>query len=202
MIYETLLGKEFSKLHPKLQARYRLPLNEEFFAVGTMEMIQSGPKLMRPIYHLFTHNQFLFPESGENIPFTISNRSYFNEDKHAEVYWERTFFFPNATRTFNATMTIDLERKVVKDYLGDPAIFYSDLQFHVTKEGFLLITSGEQRVVAPFREMRLPRKLMGRVTVMEGYDDKLDVYTIHVSIFNDVIGRMMQYAGTFSPSNR
>ena len=99
-------------------------------------------------------------------------------------------------------MTVDLERKVVKDYLGDPAIFYSDLQFHVTKEGFLLIKSGEQRVVGAGQEIRLPNKLTGRVTVMEGYDDKLGVYTIHVSIFNDVIGRMMQYAGTFSPSIR
>ena len=200
MIYETLLGKDFSKLHPMLQARYRLPINEEFFAVGTMDVIQSGPKIMRPIYHLFTHNQFLFPESGEHIPFTISNRSYLNESKLGEVSWERTFFFPNATRKFHATMTVELERKVVKDYLGDPAIFYSDLQFHVTEEGFLLIKSGEQRIVAPGREIRLPRKLTGRVTVMEGYDDRLGVYTIHVSIFNDVIGRVMQYAGTFSPS--
>lgn len=201
MIYETLLGNDFFKLHPKLQERYRLPLNEEFFAKGTMDVIQTGPKIMRPIYNIFTRNQFLFPESGGNIPFTISNRSYLNENKLGAVYWERTFFFPNATRKFNATMTVDLDRNVVKDYLGDPAIFYSDLQFHVTKEGFLLIKSGNQRVISPFQEMRLPRKLTGRVTVLEGYDDKLNVFTIHVSIFNDVIGRMMQYAGTFSPSN-
>ena len=202
MIYETLLGENFIKLHPKLQERYRLPLNEEFFATGIMHMIQSGPKLIRPVYKLFTRNHFLFPESGENIPFTISNRSYLNEGQQGEVYWERIFYFPNATRKFNATMTVDLERKVVKDYLGEPALFYSDLQFDVTVEGFLLIRSGKQRAVVGNYEIGLPKALTGRVTVTEGYDEKLNVYTIHVSIFNDFIGRMMQYAGTFSPSAR
>lgn len=200
MIYETLLGKDFSKLHPLLQKRYRLPLNEEFFATGTMDVIKPGPKWMRPIYQLFTYNQFLFPESGENIPFTISNRSYLNENNLGEVYWERTFLFPSVTRKFNATMTVDLNRLIVKDYLGDPAIFYSDLYFQVTKEGFLMIRSGEQRLVLG-KEIALPEKFKGRVTVLEGYDDKLNVYTIHVSIWNDLLGRMMQYAGTFTPGN-
>ncbi|MER2000238.1 MAG: DUF4166 domain-containing protein [Lysinibacillus sp.] len=200
MIYETLLAENFSKLHPKLQERYRLPLNEEFFASGMMHTICSGPKLLRPLYQLFTKNRFLFPEGGTNIPFTISNKSYLNDEQQAEVYWERTFYFPDATRKFNATMTVDLKRKVVKDYLGDPSIFYSDLQFDVTKDGFLLIRSKEQRVVIGRAEFGLPRLLTGRVTVTEGFDDVQNVYTIHVSIFNDVMGRMMLYAGTFTQS--
>ena len=202
MIYETLLADKFKQLHPKLQERYQLPLNEEFFASGTMQVIKSGPKLLMPMYTLFTSNNFLFPESGEHIPFTLSNKSYINEDGLAEVYWERTFYFPKATRKFNATMTIDLERKVVKDYLGDPAIFYSDLQFDVTQDGFLLIRSSEQRVIIGRHEVGLPRILKGRVTVTEGYDDVRNQYTIHVSIFNDLIGRMMLYAGYFTPSTR
>lgn len=202
MIYETLLADKFKQLHPKLQERYELPINEEFFASGTMQVIKSGPKLLRPMYALFTNNHFLFPESGEDVPFTISNKSYINDKGLAEVYWERTFYFPGATRKFNATMTIDLERKVVKDYLGDPAIFYSDLQFDVTQDGSLLIRSSEQRVIIGRHEIGLPRVLKGRVTVTEGYDDVRNQYTIHVSIFNDLIGRMMMYAGYFTPSTR
>ena len=202
MIYETLLAQDFKRLHPKLQERYRLPVNEEFFAVGTMQIIQSGPKWLRPMYTLFTKNKFLFPESGEYIPFTISNKSYLNTDGHGEVYWERTFYFPHTTRKFNAKMTVDLERRVVKDYLGDPAIFYSDLQFDVTRDGFLLIRSRGQRVVIGRNEFGLPHALTGRVTVTEGYDETREAFTIHVSIFNDLIGRMMLYAGYFTPSTR
>lgn len=201
MIYETLLAERFSKLHPKLQERYRLPMDQEFFAVGVMHQISSAPKLLRPMYHLFTKNNFLFPEGGEQIPFTISNYSYLNKEHEGTVYWERTFYFKEATRKFNATMTVDMERGVVKDYLGDPAIFYSDLQFEVTQDESLLIRSTEQRIVIGTSEFRLPRALTGRVVVLEGYDDQQDVYTIDVSIYNDVFGRMMAYAGTFTPSS-
>ena len=202
MIYETLLAQDFQRLHPKLQERYRLPIGEPFLAHGTMHVIQSGPRYLRPMYHVFTKNRFLFPEAGEMIPFTISNACYINGHGEAKVYWKRTFYFPQATRQFNATMTVDLAQKVVKDYLGDPALFYSDLSFNVTQEGFLLIRSKEQRVVVGSRELTLPRRLTGRVVVIEGYDDERDVYTIHVSIHNDVFGRMMMYAGQFTPSNR
>ncbi|MFF5997096.1 DUF4166 domain-containing protein [Lysinibacillus sp. KU-BSD001] len=199
MIYETLLADDFQRLHPKLQERYRLPLQEPFYAEGTMHVIRSGPSILRPMYGLFTKNRFLFPEDGEMIPFTIANTCHMNNENEAEVYWERTFFFPNAVRKFNATMTVDLDRQIVKDYLGDPALFYSDLKFDVTKDRFLMIRSEQQRIVVGQKELPLPKKLMGRVVVTEGYDDALDVYTIHVSIFNDFIGRMMMYAGQFTP---
>lgn len=201
MIYETLLAEDFQRLHPKLQQRYRLPLNVPFHAEGTMHIIRSGPIFLRPMYWLFTKNCLLFPESGEMVPFTISNICQINEEQQAEVYWERTFFFPNATRQFNAKMTIDLERQIVKDYLGNPPLFYSDLQFDVTEDGFLMITSKQQRAVLGKKELPLPSLLTGRVMVTEGYDDELEVYTIHVSIFNDIVGRMMMYAGLFTPSN-
>lgn len=201
MIYETLLAEDFHRLHPKLQERYRLPLNVPFHAKGTMHVIRSGPIYLRPIYWLFTRNRFLFPESGEMVPFTVSNVCRINNKQQAEVYWERTFYFPNVTRQFNAKMTVDLDRHIVKDYLGDPALFYSDLQFDVSEDGFLKITSKQQRVVLGTKELSLPTPLTGRVMVTEGYDDELDVYTIHVSIFNDIVGRMMMYAGQFTPSN-
>ena len=199
MIYETLLANDFNRLHPKLQERYHLPLDQPFYAQGTMQVIHSGPRFLRPMYHLFTKTDFLFPEYGKEIPFTITNTARMNNEKEAEVYWERTFFFDQTTRKFNATMTVDLERNIVKDYLGDPALFYSDLKMDVTKDGFLMIRSADQRAVIGQTEVALPRKLTGRVVVTEGYNDVLDVYTIHVSIYNDLIGRMMMYAGQFTP---
>lgn len=202
MIYETLLAKDFNRLHPKLQERYRLPLGQPFYAKGTMQVIHSGPRFLRPMYTLFTKTDFLFPESGEKIPFTITNTTRMNNEKEAEVFWERTFFFGQATRKFNATMTVDLDRQIVKDYLGNPALFYSDLKLDVTEDGFLMIRSAEQRAVIGKKELALPKRLSGRVVVTEGYDDVLDVYTIHVSIYNDLIGRMMMYAGQFTPCTR
>jgi len=199
-IYSTLLGEQFQKLHPKLQHRYALPLDQPFYAKGVMHQIQTGSKWLTPFYQFAAKLNFLFPESGEKIPFTIANRSLINRDNEAEVSWERTFFFPNVTRKFNAAMTIDLDRQLVKDYLGDLPVFYSDLLFDVTQEGFLVITSGTQKIAVCGKEILLPHLLKGRVTVVEGYDDVKDVYTIHVSIYNSLIGRIMMYAGEFTES--
>lgn len=201
-IYSTLLGDEFQKLHPKLQHRYALPLNQTFCAKGTMREIQSGSRWLSPFYKFATKLNFLFPESGKNIPFTISNQSFFNESGEVEISWKRTFYFPKATRKFNAKMTVDLERQLVKDYLGDVPLFYSDLLFDVTQEGFLMVTSGTQKLVFGKTEVEIPRLVEGRVTVLEGYDDMKDVYTIHVSIYNSMVGRIMMYAGEFKENPR
>ncbi|WP_227396001.1 DUF4166 domain-containing protein [Jeotgalibacillus aurantiacus] len=199
-IYSTLLGDDFQKLHPKLQHRYALPLDDMFFAEGVMSRIQNGGWLLSPFFRVASRINFLFSESGEKIPFSIANCCTINQNGEAEVAWERTFHFPKAVRKFNAKMTVDLERKLVKDYLGDVPFFYSDLNFNVTKDGFLLITSGVQKIVLGRKELILPGPLNGRVTVLEGYDDEKDVYTIHVSIYNDLLGRVMMYAGKFKES--
>lgn len=63
-----------------------------------------------------------------------------------------------------------------------------------------MITSGTQKVVLGKKEIPIPNLFQGRVTVLEGYDDVKDVYTIHVSIYNSLIGRIMMYAGEFKES--
>jgi len=196
-IYSALLGENFQKLHPKLQDRYALPLNQPFHAKGVMHQIQNGNKLLYPFYHLAAKTNFLFPESGENIPFTLMNRCIINHNKEAEVEWVRTFQLPGVLRKFNAKMTIDPQKQIVKDYLGDLSFLYSDLLFSITEEGFLMINSGEQRIRIGKREIPIPKMLRGRVTVLEGYDEDKGVYTIHVSIYSDLVGRIMMYAGEF-----
>lgn len=199
-IYPTLLGEKYTQLHPKLQQRYNLPVNKSFCAFGVMHTIKTGTKLLRPFYQLASKSRFLFPESGEHIPFQITNSSRINDKGEMEVYWERVFYFPNATRHFNARMTIDTEKQIVKDYLGDPSFFYSDLRFDVTATGHLLIRSGKQKFVCGSLEVPMPSILEGRVIVEEGFDDEKGVFTIHVSIYNDIFGRMMMYAGEFNES--
>lgn len=199
-IYPTLLGEKFSRLHPKLQERYMLPLDNSFQAIGTMQEIKSGMKLLLPFYKLVAKTNFLFSESGTGIPFQIKNTAYTNSSGEAEVYWERAFYFPKVTRYFNAKMTIDRENNIIKDYLGDPSFFYSDLRFDVTGNGHLLIRSGKQKLVFGSLELPIPKKLEGRVIVEEGYDEGRDVFTIHVSIYNDILGRIMMYAGEFTES--
>ncbi|XXM72528.1 DUF4166 domain-containing protein [Lysinibacillus sphaericus] len=196
-IYKELLGEDFHKLHPKLQERYRLPVGQSFQGIGTMSKIETGPAWLKPFFTYAVHRKFLFPESGKDVPFTIKNSCRTLQSGETEVYWERTFFFEEATRHFNAFMTIDSGRGIVKDYLGEPSLFYSDLTLSVSLEGGLLIRSGSQRFIAGRLEIPLPSLLRGVVDVEEGYDEGCGCYTIKVDIHNKLIGRMMTYEGTF-----
>ena len=94
-------------------------------------------------------------------------------------------------------MTVDTKRGVVKDYLGEPSLFYSDLKFTVTPEGRINIRSGPQRIVIGNLEFPILRLLEGVVTVEEGYDDAREVFTIQVDIRNRIVGRLMAYEGEF-----
>lgn len=196
-IYQTLLGEQFAKLHPRLQERYSIPMGRPFHAEGVMQTVASGTKLLQPFYHLTAKSRFLFPESGQTIPFHITNTAHINKAGEAEVYWERVFHFQDVTRYFNAKMTVDRSGSVVRDYLGDPSFFYSDLIFNVTASGQLLIRSGPQKLVFGVLEVPMPSFMEGRVVVEEGYDDEKEVFTIHVSIYHAVFGRVMMYAGEF-----
>ena len=163
-----------------------------------MQKIQSGATWMRPFYRFAARTNFLFPESGEHVPFSIRNTCTVLPSGELEVLWERSFYFVDKTRHFDARMTIDPMRKVVKDYLGSPSLFYSDLHFTVTKEGRLLIRSGSQRFVLSKMELPIPKVLEGRVIVEEGFDEMRQVFTIHVSIHSLLFGRLMMYAGEFT----
>lgn len=196
-IYQALLGEQFSKLHPRLQERYSVPMDRPFHAEGVMQIVANGTKLLQPFYRLAAKSRFLFPESGQAIPFHITNTAHMNKAGEAEVYWERVFHFPEATRYFNAKMTVDGTGNVVRDYLGDPSFFYSDLLFDITASGHLLIRSGAQKAVLGLLEIPMPSFMEGRVIVEEGYDDVKEVFTIHVSIHHAVFGRVMMYAGEF-----
>ncbi len=193
-IYREILGEAFEQLHPKLQQRYAGPV---FKGQGTMAYIGGRPAFLRPLFSLGTRWKFLFPEQGKNIPFQIINTNVLGPHEERQVYWERSFFFPNKTRYFHALMSLDSKKGIVKDYLGDPSLFYSDLLFRVTEDGEMHIQSDAQRFLLGTLEIPLPKMLRGNVLVKEAYVEKREVYSIHVLITNPLFGKLFEYKGEF-----
>lgn len=196
-IYEKVLGAAFQRLHPELQKRYKLKTGQQLIAKGTMHHIQGGPKWLYPLWLLGTTCKFVFPESGRDIPFTITNTAYETKAGREEVYWERAFHFPKKTRYFNATMSYDRKTDIIKDYLGDPAPLYSDLQLTAEDDGSIRIDSIKQKLVIGKLEIPLPKWLYGVATVKESYDDEQAAYTISVHVHNKIIGTVFAYEGVF-----
>lgn len=196
-IYQEILGEQFEKLHPMLQKRYTLPEGKPFKATGIMKKISSGPKWLSPFFLLATRWKFLFPEQGENIPFKIVNTTRTGPNGEQQVHWERTFQFLKKKRYFNALMSLDSDKSVVKDYLGEPSLFYSELVFFVSEKGHMRIESRKQRFVMGPLEIPLPKVFQGNVQVTEYYIEERDIFSIHVFITNPLIGALFEYEGEF-----
>ena len=197
-IFRKVMGDDFERLHPMLQKRYDLPAGATFRASGVMKEIGGGPKSFYPIFRAGVRWKLLFPEQGKDIPFTITNSAFVGDNGESQVHWERIFHFDKKRRYFNALMSFDEKRLVIKDYLGEPHLLYSDLDFHVTTNGNLTIKSLGQRLVLGKIEIPLPRIFQGLATVTERFDDELGLFQIHVTVRNPLIGIVFSYEGMFS----
>lgn len=181
-----------------LQYRYDLPEGAVFQASGIMKDIKGGPKWLYPIFQAGIQWKLLFPQQGTNIPFTIKNQAFISDTGKSQVHWERIFHFGKKKRYFNALMSLDEKQSIIQDYLGEPHLLYADLVLHVTDNGSLTIQSLRQRIVLGKVEIPLPRIFQGLATVIERYDDEQELYQIHVTVRNPLIGRVFSYEGTFS----
>lgn len=197
-IYKKVLGTEFDRLHPMLQKRYSFSNGHPLQAKGIMKKIKVGPKFLYPIFWLGTKVKFLFPDHGKNIPFKIVNTPKIGENGEEQIHWERVFYFGTKKRYFNALMSFDYKQNLIKDYLGEPSLLYSDLVFIVSSEGHLRIESRKQRLVLGKMEFPLPKLFQGLATVTERYCEKKGVILISVDVRNPIIGQIFAYEGEFT----
>jgi hypothetical protein len=196
-IIKQSLGESFHLLHPMLQKRYDITVDKPFKATGIMRKISGGPKYLYPFFYFGIRFKLLFPEHGENIPFTIRNTALVGKNGEEQVHWERIFNFGEKRRYFNALMSLDKKRNIIEDYLGEPPLMYSDLKLSCIDRG-LHIESYKQRLVLGKLEIPLPRIFQGLATVSERYNEEKDVFEIRVVVKNPIIGQVFAYEGEFT----
>ncbi|MFC5602305.1 DUF4166 domain-containing protein [Sporosarcina koreensis] len=196
-IYKQVLGEDYARIHPMLQKRYDFAGERSFEATGIMKEIKGGPKWLYPLFRLGVNWKLLFPERGNNIPFSIKNTARLGPNGESQIHWERVFHFGTKKRYFNALMSLDEKRLVIKDYLGEPPLVYSDLAFEVSAEGAITIHSLNQRLVLGKIELPLPKLLQGLATVTERYDETDAIYRINVNVRNPLVGHLFSYEGEF-----
>ncbi|GGJ42302.1 DUF4166 domain-containing protein [Virgibacillus salexigens] len=196
-IYKKILGNDFYHLHPMLQKRYEFKDSYQFKGKGVMRYITNKSKWLFPLFLFSQKYKLFFPETGKSVPFKIINTQTIGNNGMEQVHWERVFYFNDKKRYFNASMYLDLEQKLIQDYLGEPSKCYSDLLLSVTKDRGLRINSKEQRLIFPFLEIPLPKIVQGLATVTEKYLETKAVYYIQVNVTNPLIGTIFSYEGEF-----
>lgn len=197
-IYQLALGTDFSRLHPEIQKRFSLNSDAGLASIGTgvMDRVWHGPFYTLPFLYIGTWRSIMFPEDGQNMPFTIQNYAYVDPPGRETVTWVRTFTTAKIRR-FDAYMVYDKSRNAIVDYLGTHQHLAVDLEMSVAENGGLRMRSGEQRFYEGPIAFRFARFFSGIADVCEWYDDEQKCFRIEVSVENRIWGKLFGYSGRF-----
>lgn len=191
-IYHQALGEHFHKLHPELQKKYGLTSNQNLMILGQGRMteIRGTSPFLRPFLHIGAKDHLVFAERGKDVPFTLENYVYQDEEGRETVSWIRRFFFPYSIRGFDAAMRFDKEKLKIIDDLGKSGLLQSELDLHVTTEGGLYMESSAMTLNGKW-------SLSSPVSsVYEHYDEKEEAYRVHVHVEHPLFGTLLMYEGT------
>lgn len=197
-IYEQAMGSDFAKLHPQIQRRFGLTPESGMASIGTgvMDQIWHGAPYTLPFLYVGAWRSIMFPEQGQNVPFTIQNYAYRDPLGRETVTWVRTFA-TRKTRRFDAYMVYSKERGCVIDYLGTHQHLAVDIELGVAPNGGLRLRSGAQRFYEGPIAFSFPLFFSGIADVCEWYDDKEQCFRIEVSATNRTWGKLFGYSGRF-----
>jgi hypothetical protein len=197
-IYQQALGSDFKKLHPKIQERFGFNSEDGIASLGSgvMDEIWRGRFYTVPFLYLGTWRRIMFPEYGENIPFTIENYAYRDGFGRETVTWVRTFK-GRKRRRFDAYMIYSESRGCIVDYLGSHQHLAVDLDVSVDERGGMCIRSKAQRFYEGRIAFSFPLFFSGIAEVCEWYDDDAEKFRIQVQVTNRLWGRLFGYRGSF-----
>jgi hypothetical protein len=203
-IYQQALGADFERLHPKLRWRFGFSSDDGVCQIGTgtMEEVWRGPWWTLPFLLLGSTRRVLFPTRGKNVPFTISNYAYRDGLGRETVTWSRRFKLRRRYRSFDATMILSSQRKMVIDYLGTHQHLAVDIHLSVDDEGGLCLRSGKQRFYEGPVAFSFPLLLSGVAEVREWWDEDEQLFRINVDVRNRVLGPLFGYRGSFVVKER
>jgi Domain of unknown function (DUF4166) len=196
-IFRRALGPDFQRLHPMLRERFGFASEDGVGCVGTgvMERVWHGSAVAVPFLHLGATRHILFPEQGEQVPFTIENYAYRDGYGRETLTFVRTFEMrPHLRRRFDATMVYSPARAAIVDFLGTHQHFAVDLSVHADRQGGIWIRTGKQRC----GRGRFPTGLSGYARVHEWWDDLAGCFRIEVRVANAYLGPLFGYRGRFT----
>ncbi|MCA0971162.1 DUF4166 domain-containing protein [Halobacillus litoralis] len=192
-IYHQALGDEFHRLHPELQKKFGLTSKQNLMALGQGRMteIRGMNPLLRPFLQFGVWDHIVFAERGKDVPFTLENFAYEDDDGREKVSWIRRFFFPYSIRGFDASMHYDEESGTIVDDLGKSGKLKVELDLHVTSDGGLFMQSKDMTFDG---KVQLPGP---QTSVYEHYNEKEEAFQIHVHVGHPLFGTVLMYEGLF-----
>jgi hypothetical protein len=199
-LFERALGEDWADLHPKLRERYGVVAADDQEVIGRGVMTELSPsRLAAPVLWLGTRDDFLFPERGTDVPFTITTEAFVDDAGNEALFLERAFE-TDPPRQFVDTLRWNPERECITDLLGAGGRVVSDLHLGVD-DGALTLELGTQWLRIAGRYVRLPGPLAVEGTLRDWYDDDAAAYNVAAEIRNPVF-TVFSYRGHFENERR
>lgn len=198
-VFQRLLGDDFQRLCPQLQAQYGIHATSRraFRGRGVLEEITRGLPYVVPFLWLGSKRNIMFHQAGRDVPFTIENYAYIDRFGRETLTWTRTFNLPAGVRRFDETMIYSEKRGCAVVYAGTHQHLAVDLFASVDAQGGLNIRTGQQRLYEWRVGIRFPLLFSGVARARQWFDPRMNCYRIDLKILNPLWGKIFAYHGTF-----
>lgn len=209
-LFEREVGEEWQTLHPRVRDRYGLEAGEgrEAVGVGRMHTLTRTP-LAVPVLWLSTLDDFLFPERGTDVPFTITSRAFVDDNGNEALFLHRRFE-TSPPRTFVDTLRWNPARECITDLFGRHGLVAADLHISAgdasgatrpaserSDGGALALSIGAQWVRLGDRYLGLPGPVSAEGRLRDWYDEDDGRFRVAAEITTPVLGAVFGYEGTF-----
>jgi hypothetical protein len=156
---------------------------------GAMRRIWHGHTWLRPLFTLLARVDILFPESGRDIPASMTIARVGDG-----VAWRRTFSFATIRR-FDATMTFQPESGVV-ERIGPAGVIEVPWRIRSLGSDTIEITTGPLRLRTGLLRIPIPAALQVAVRAVE----RAVANAVHVDLVvtHPVLGAIFGYDGSFT----
>jgi hypothetical protein len=197
-IIQRALGKDYERLHPRIQRQYAITSGDGLMGRGTgvMTEVTRGWALMVPFLAIGARRLLLFPDTGKDVPFTVENYAYVDDLGRETITWTRTFQFEKPRR-FDEYLVYSDKRKGLVVYAGSHQHLAVDLKAYVDDTGAFCIETARQVLYEFPIGIPFPGLFTGFAKVRESYDEELGRFEVDVTIDNKVFGHIFGYRGWF-----
>ncbi|WP_123537627.1 DUF4166 domain-containing protein [Halosimplex salinum] len=200
-VYEYALGDEADDLHPKVRDRYGLGPADAYATVGSGRMDITRGTLALPVLYAMPLRNLLFPESGKDVPFSVTTVGFRDPAGYEALTTRREFQFGERTRRFDSLTVWDAERERLFDFLGTGGHVVSELHPRV-EDGALVVEGGKQWTRVGGRYLPTPGPLAVDVTVHDRYDEGDERFYVTATVESDLAGHVLGYRGSFTQERR
>jgi len=200
-VYEYALGEAAEDLHPNVRERYALGPDDAFATVGRGLMDITRGAIALPVLAVMPVRNLLFPESGEDVPLSVTTVGWRDPAGYEALTTRREFDFDGKVRQFDSTTVWDAERERLFDFLGTGGMVVSELHPRV-EDGVLVVEGGKQWARVGGRYLPTPGPLGVDVTVRDRYDERDKQFHVTATVESGLLGHILGYRGSFTQERR